>query len=105
MCMYTHKNFHPILLYLLPFLVSTLAYNYKSIRSKYSYLQAVEDRKDKSKLKEERDQSKPYVPLLERSSQLIEEGVLSKAVKLEIDATPFPSGGRLQGRGALQEVD
>ena len=36
------------------------------------------------------DQSKPYVPLLERSSQLIEESILSEADKLEIDATPLP---------------
>lgn len=36
------------------------------------------------------DQSKPYVPLLERSSQLMEESILSESVKLEIDATPLP---------------
>ena len=41
-------------------------------------------------MKEELDQSKPYVPLLERSSQLMEESILSEAVKLEIDATPLP---------------
>jgi hypothetical protein len=41
-------------------------------------------------VKDELDQSKPYVPLLERSSQLMEESVLSEAAKLEIDATPLP---------------
>ena len=41
-------------------------------------------------MKEELDQSKPYVPVLERSSQLIEESILSEAAKLEIDATPLP---------------
>ena len=41
-------------------------------------------------MKEELDQSKPYVPLLERSSQLMEESILSEAIKLEIDATPLP---------------
>ena len=41
-------------------------------------------------MKEELDQSKPYVPLLERSSQLMEESILSEAIKLEIDATSLP---------------
>ena len=41
-------------------------------------------------MKEELDQSKPYVPLLERSSQLMEESILSESARLEIDATPLP---------------
>ena len=41
-------------------------------------------------MKEELDQSKPYVPVLERSSQLIDESILDEETKLEIDATPLP---------------
>lgn len=36
------------------------------------------------------DRSKPYIPVLERSSQLIDDSVLDESTKMEIDATPLP---------------
>ena len=36
------------------------------------------------------DRSKPYIPVLERSSQLIDDSVLDESTKIEIDATPLP---------------
>lgn len=44
---------------------------------------------DKSILKEDLDSSKPYVPVLERSSQLVEDTIIEES-KVEIDATPLP---------------
>lgn len=60
--------------------------NFHSFRS---YLQAVEGRGDRSNVKEDMDCSKPYIPVLERSSQLIEDSVLDESAKMEIDATPL----------------
>ena len=78
-------------------------------------MQAVEGREGgKSGEKDELDQSKPYVPLLERSSQLIEESILDESMKVEIDATPLPlrkKARKLKARAAkaqkrsIKEVD
>ena len=43
------------------------------------------------------DRSKPYVPILERSSQLIEESFSHQEARVEIDVTPLAArrrGGR-----------
>ena len=50
----------------------------------------MEGEDDRANAREELDRSKPYVPVLERSSQLIEDSVLDESTKMEIDATPLP---------------
>lgn len=54
-----------------------------------SYLQAVGGREDKPKAKEDLDLSKPYTPVLERSSQLMDDSILNESTRRVIDATPL----------------
>ena len=44
---------------------------------------------DKGSVKEDLDASKPFIPVLERSSQLMEDTIVDES-KLEIDVTPLP---------------
>ena len=55
-----------------------------------SYLEAVGGHGGKSTVKDDLDLSKPYVPVLESSSQLIDDSFLDESSRMEIDATPLP---------------